>query len=195
MSKKSLKQKVMYTLGTGVLACTFAFTPVATTSVAHANYDTWNDIAQAIGKATQIKVQYDEVKRQIITWSNNVYKACLPETIQNIMKQVKKLSGTGGGSSSGTQTTNDYAFLLAEIEIFGTTTYSVSGEGSQYQYFKNATSNRYKKPVYNTYNSARWWERSPRSGSSYNFCIVNSNGRADNDGASYAYGLAPCFCI
>ena len=43
MSKKSLKQKVMYTLGTGALACTFAFTPVATTSVAHANYDTWNE--------------------------------------------------------------------------------------------------------------------------------------------------------
>ena len=59
MSKKSLKQKVMYTLGTGALACTFAFTPVATTSVAHANYDTWNDIAQAIGTAAQIKAQYD----------------------------------------------------------------------------------------------------------------------------------------
>ena len=84
MSKKSLKQKVMYTLGTGALACTFAFTPVATTSVAHANYDTWNDIAQAIGKATQIKVEYDEVKRQIITWSNNAKEQdkILKETVE-----------------------------------------------------------------------------------------------------------------
>ena len=67
MSKKSLKQKVMYTLGTGAQACTFVFTPVATTSVAHANNDAWNDISKAIGTATQIKAQYDEVKSQIIT--------------------------------------------------------------------------------------------------------------------------------
>ena len=50
------------------------------------------------------------------TWCNNVYKKCLPTYIQNMMKQVKKLTSVGNRSST-IKTSNDYAFLPSEIEI------------------------------------------------------------------------------
>lgn len=64
----------------------------------------------------------------------------LPTALKNVLKSVNKLSGTGGGSTSGTQTTHDKLFLLSEVEIFGTTTYSVPGEGTQYAYYKAGNS-------------------------------------------------------
>lgn len=129
------------------------------------------------------------------TWCDTVYKECLPTYIQNMMKQVKKLTSAGGQSST-IKTSNDYAFLPSEIEIFGSTKYSFTGEGKQYQYFKNATANRYKKPRYNSsYVSGYWWKRSPLSGNSNSFCIVNVDGDADHSGASSAFGVAPCLCI
>lgn len=130
------------------------------------------------------------------TWCNNVYFAALPTTWQNMVKTVNKKSGTGGGSSSGTEVTADKIFLAAEIEVFGSTNYSVAGEGSQYQYYKNATANRYKMPKWNSsYVSNYWWERSPRSGYASFFCIVHSSGGANYDNANYASGVAPCLCI
>ena len=127
-------------------------------------------------------------------WCNNVYKKCLPAYIQNMMKQVNKL--TSAESQNGTiKTSNDYAFLLSEIEIFGRITHSFAGEGKQYQYFKNATANNYKKPRYGSiYASGYYWERSPRSASNH-FCGVSIDGSASYDDASGAYGVAPCLCI
>lgn len=129
------------------------------------------------------------------TWCNNVYKKCLPTYIQNMMKQVRKL--TSEGSQSNTiKTSNDYAFLPSEIEIFGSTTHSFAGEGKQYQYFKNATANRYKKPRYSsTYVSGQYWTRSPLSSSGNSFCSVYRDGNADTSGAGNARGVAPCLCI
>lgn len=121
----------------------------------------------------------------------STYKSQLPEALRNVIKTVKKKSGTGGGSSSGTQQTNDDLFLLSEIEIFGTTTYSVAGEGTQYEWYK-AGNSRIKKvngPAYD------WWERSPRSGNTDNFCIVNSSGNAADNGAYNSYGVSFGFCV
>lgn len=129
------------------------------------------------------------------TWCNNVYKECLPTYIQNMMKQVKKLT-SAGSQSSAIKASNDYAFLPSEIEIFGSTTHSFAGEGEQYQYFKNTTANRYKKPRYDSdYVSGRWWERSPHSDSSQSFCFVNIIGNVDTYDAHFTYGIAPCLCI
>jgi hypothetical protein len=129
------------------------------------------------------------------TWCNNVYKKCLPTYIQNMMKQVRKL--TSEGSQSNTiKTSNDYAFLPSEIEIFGSTTHSFAGEGKQYQYFKNATANRYKKPRYSsTYVSGQYWTRSPYSSGSDSFCGVGRGGSANADSASNTGGIVPCLCI
>lgn len=128
-------------------------------------------------------------------WCNNVYKGCLPTYIQNMMKQVKKPT-LAGSKNNMIKTSNDYAFLPSEIEIFGSTTYSFAGEGKQYQYFKNATANRYKKPRYSSdYVSGYYWTRSPVSGDSYSFCDINKDGNVGAGNASRTFGIAPCLCI
>ena len=40
-----------------------------------------------------------------------------------------------------------------------------------------------------------WWECSPNSGNSNNFCNVNNNGNANNNNASNTNGLSPFGCI
>lgn len=118
-------------------------------------------------------------------------KGYLPSAWQTAIKAVNKISGVGGGSSSGTETVSDSCFLLAEIEIFGSTAYSVSGEGTQYAYYSAGNSKVKTKS-----GSARyWWERSPLSGDSYNFCGVVSSGDADYSYASDSYGVAFGFCV
>lgn len=118
-------------------------------------------------------------------------KGYLPDDWEAIIKPVNKASGTGGGSSSGTETVSDSCFLLAEVEIFGSISWSVSGEGTQYAYYKAGNSK-----VKNRSGSAYyWWERSPRSGTSSGFCRVSSSGNATNAGASSSYGVAFGFCV
>ena len=115
----------------------------------------------------------------------------LPAALKNVLKSVNKRSGTGGGSTSGTQTTHDKLFLLSEVEIFGTTTYSVPGEGTQYAYYK-AGNNKVKK-VNGSANY--WWERSPRSGNTTSFCRVTNSGGAGSNVASYSDGVSFGFCV
>lgn len=115
----------------------------------------------------------------------------LPSAWRSVIKPVNKKAGTGDGSSSGTETVSDSCFLLAVVEIFGKTTYSVSGEGSQYAYYKAGNST-----VKNRSGTARnWWGRSPHSGSSSSFCGVMDDGRADYAGASTTRGVAFGFCV
>lgn len=121
----------------------------------------------------------------------STYKSQLPAALRNVIKTVKKKSGTGGGSSSGTQQTNDDLFLLSEIEIFGTTTYSVAGEGTQYEWYK-AGNSRIKKVNGSAY---YWWERSPGSGSTISFCCVSSSGNAGNNDAANSRGVSFGFCV
>lgn len=114
----------------------------------------------------------------------------MPAEVKAAIRDVQKKSSAGNQSSS-IQTTNDKLFLLSEIEIFGSTTYSFAGEGKQYDYYKAGNSK-----VKNLSGSAgSWWERSPRSSSSAAFCLVLSNGTADANGASFSYGVAFGFCF
>lgn len=130
------------------------------------------------------------------TWCNNVFFSALPSVWRSMVKIVNKKSGTGGGSSSDTEITADKIFLAAEIEIFGSRKYSVDGEGTQYQYYKNATANIYKMPKWSSsYVSHVYWERSPRSGNSADFCVVSTNGNANYNSANDERGVAPCLCI
>lgn len=121
----------------------------------------------------------------------STYKSQLPAALRNVIKTVKKKSGTGGGSSSGTQQTNDDLFLLSEIEIFGTTTYSVAGEGTQYEWYK-AGNSRIKKV---NGSADYWWERSPGSGGTDGFCSVNGSGGANSNNADYSRGVSFGFCV
>ena len=109
---------------------------------------------------------------------------------QNVIKQVNKLSSAGSKSTT-IETTADKLFLLSEVEIFGSTTYSASGEGSQYAYYKAGNSK-----VKNVGSSANdWWERSPFTNYSTYFCSVGSNGSANSNYAGYSYGVAFGFCV
>ena len=118
-------------------------------------------------------------------------KGYLPSAWQTAIKPVNKASGTGGGSSSGTETVSDNCFLLAEVEIFGNTTNSVAGEGVQYAYYKAGNSK-----IKNQNGSAYlWWERSPASGGSDVFCFVYTSGSASNYYANVPVGVAFCFCV
>lgn len=118
-------------------------------------------------------------------------KGYLPDDWEAIIKPVNKASGTGGGSSSGTETVSDSCFLLAEIEIFGSTTYSVSGEGTQYAYYK-AGNSKVKNKSGSAYN---WWERSPNSSVSKYFCLVDEDGTAYKRSSIGGCGVAFCFCV
>ena len=112
------------------------------------------------------------------TWCNNVYYNAMPSTLQPIFKQFTNTTGVGGGATSGLQTTTDYFALPAEKEIFGTKTYSQSDEAAaltQFTYYATSA-NRIK--YYSTSNAYQWWERSPRSDDSNNFCFVYSGGTA-----------------
>ena len=120
-----------------------------------------------------------------------IMKGSLPDDWEAIIKPVNKASGTGSYSASGTTTVSDSCFLLAEIEIFGSTTYSVSGEGTQYAYYKAGNSKVKKKSG----SSYRWWERSPHSYNSDRFCSISINGNANISLSSGVYGVAFGFCV
>ena len=114
----------------------------------------------------------------------------MPAEVKAAIRDVQKKSSAGNQSSS-IQTTNDKLFLLSEIEIFGSTTYSFAGEGKQYAYYQAGNSK-----VKNLSGSAySWWERSPRSSNSTYFCCVHSNGGAVAYNASTSRGVAFGFCF
>lgn len=118
-------------------------------------------------------------------------KGYMPATWQTVIKPVNKVSGSGDGSSIGTVKVSDECFLLSEIEVFGSTTYSVSGEGTQYAYYKAGNSK-----VKNRSGSADdWRERSPRSGTNIHFCRVDIDGTASSYAAINSIGVAFGFCV
>lgn len=118
---------------------------------------------------------------------------CLPAELQSVIKEVKKPTGTGGGSSSGTEDVNCKLFLLSEIEV-GLHSYSVEGEGEAYPIFTDANS---RKKYYEgeSETAHTWWLRSPRGGGSAGFCSVSSSGNAYSGVTSYSYGVAFGFSI
>lgn len=128
------------------------------------------------------------------TWCNDVYYNALPDSFKSMVKPVKKLTSAGAQSTT-INTTVVKVFLLSEVEIYGTTTNSVAGEGSQYTYYETA-SNRYKNPKWSSSShSCIYWQRSPHGSNSAFFGSVYSNGSAGYFSASGTYGLAPCLCI
>ena len=119
-----------------------------------------------------------------------VILSLMPTEVQNGIREVNKLTSAGNKSST-INTTADKLFLLSEVEIFGSTSYSAAGEGTQYDYYKAGNSKVKKRNG----SAAYWWERSPRASNSAFFCLVGSNGNANDDIASNAYGVAFGFCF
>ena len=116
--------------------------------------------------------------------------ALMSTEVQNGIREVNKLTSAGSRSST-INTTADKLFLLSEIEIFGKITCSVSGEGTQYDYYKVGNSK-----VKNYNGSANyWWQRSPYINNYRNFCAVSNRGIADYISANDVYCVAFAFCF
>lgn len=116
--------------------------------------------------------------------------ALMPTEVQNGIREVSKKASVGGASST-IETVSDKLFLLSEVEIFGSTSYSAAGEGTQYDYYKAGNS----KVKNRNGSAATWWERSPSASNSTIFCLVYSNGNANGSNASRARGVAFGFCF
>ena len=116
--------------------------------------------------------------------------ALMPPEVQSGIREVNKRTSAGSQSST-INTTADKLFLLSEIEIFGSVSYSKSGEGTQYDYYKEGNS---KVKNYNG-GALTWWERSPHGSNSTYFCNVYRSGDADYDGSGYEIGVAFGFCF
>ena len=114
----------------------------------------------------------------------------MPTEVQNGIREVNKLTSSDNQSAT-INTTADKLFLLSEIEIFGSVSYSKSGEGTQYDYYK-AGNSKVKKFNGSAYS---WWERSPYGSGSTSFCCVNYNGPAGSSFASFSFGVAFAFCF
>lgn len=116
--------------------------------------------------------------------------AKMPENIRNGIRAVDKRTATSG-SSSIIKTTSDKLFTFSEMEVYGSTSNSYSGEGKQYDYYKAGNSK--VKKVGST--ASQWWLRSPGRGYSASFCTVNTDGSVNGYDNSGSYGVCFGFCF
>lgn len=89
---------------------------------------------------------------------------------------------------------DDYMFLPAEKEVFGTRSQSPATEANaltRFAYYKNGGS----KIKSLSGSAVYWWLRSVRYKYSNSFCVVNPSGDATYYFASFDSGAAPCFCV
>lgn len=114
----------------------------------------------------------------------------LQSDLKSVIKAVDKYT-SAGSQANAINVTSDKLFLLAEVEIFGGTTYAKPGEGEQYEWYK--AGNTKVKKVSGT--AGWWWERSPYGSDDTRFCYVDSNGNASYYNASFSGGVAFGFCI
>lgn len=114
----------------------------------------------------------------------------MPADVQSGIREVNKISSSGGKKPS-LETTKDNLFLLSEVEVFGSSSNSLSGEGTQYDYYKagNSTVKNFNGSAYD------WWERSPTSNSTRYYCNVKSTGSSVNSSANVTRGVAFGFCF
>ena len=166
-----------------------------------------DDYADGSGKAPltfQLHDCYGETKNMNSSntnsggWKNSAMRtthlpailSLMPTEVQSGIREVNKLT-SAGNQSAAINTTADKMFLLSEIEIFGSLSYSKSGEGTQYNYYKAGNS---KVKKFNG-SAHHWWERSPRGSNSTRFCTVDTVGIANYNLASNASGVAFGFCF
>lgn len=117
-------------------------------------------------------------------------KNSLSASWRSAIKSVRR-KVSAGSQSTTINTVDDDLFVPTEVEVFGTTTYSVAGEGDQYAYYKAGNSK--VKKVNGSAHS--WWECSPNASTSAHFCFVSYNGGATTNYASSSNGVALGFCV
>ena len=123
----------------------------------------------------------------------------LPSDLQSVIKQVNK-KATAGGASTSITTSADKLWLLAEVEVDGTTSAGYADEGEQYEYWKTVkdgtvAADRIKYLSNGSGSASYWWLRSPNVSHSTNFRYFNSTGAVYYSGANYTRGVSFGFCV
>lgn len=121
----------------------------------------------------------------------------LPDDVKAVIRPVEKRTSVGNTSTSR-KTTNDYAFLLSEVEIIGTTYSSVTGEGTQYDYYNsyaNTADLKVKKLSNGSGSANSWWGRSPCKSDTSTFCGVMSYGSLGRFDSTGSLGVSFAFCV
>lgn len=124
----------------------------------------------------------------------NSLLAALPADLRAVMQSVNKYTDNTGHSSnsSGAVTvTEDFLFLLAEFELYGSRTYANQYERNsqqQYDYFKAGNPKTFGK--HNATGTVVWaWSRSPSYYNNFNFVVFDTVGTAGIYGATHSGGL------
>lgn len=123
----------------------------------------------------------------------------LPSDLQGVIKQVNK-KATAGGASTSITTSADKLWLLAEVEVDGTTSAGYAGEGEQYEYWKTVkdgtvAADRIKYLSNGSGSANIWWLRSPYVSISAYFRSFHSSGYVSYDVANGARGVSFGFCV
>lgn len=130
---------------------------------------------------------------EMYSWLQDTLLPTLPSDLQAVLKSVNKK--TSAGSQSTTINTNAMkVFLFAEIEVLGSTIFSIPGEGSRYSYFATAA-DRIKYLSNGSGSANDWWERSPFGNTSTNFCSVSSKGIVGVTDSDSSKGVCFGFCV
>lgn len=150
----------------------------------------------AVDCVTSAKMNSDEINSG--GWEKCLMRTSTMPTLQsgmpNTLAQVK-VPYVDYNNQSTILYSDDYMFLPAEKEVFGTSEYSPTTEANaltQFAYYKNGGS---KIKNFSGPTIYGWWLRSVNYDIGSEFCLVNDSGRAAQNGASFVYGAAPCFCV
>lgn len=168
------------------------------------NHDDYSDGSGKAPLTFQLHDCYNIAKAMHSTGSNTMgWEKCsmrvehlpiilkhMPADVQSGIREVNKISANGGRSTL-LVTTKDSLFLLSEVEVFGSSSNSLSGQGTQYGYYKagNGTVKNFNGSAYD------WWERSTSTGSTRYYCVVKSTGSSINANADTIRGVAFAFCF
>lgn len=118
------------------------------------------------GAPGEISIESSDLRSEMRSTMLGWFPADLKSLIKNVNKKT-----SAGNKSSTIKTTSENLWIPSEVEVFGSTPNSYSGEGTQYPYYKNADNRR--KMDY-------WWERSPYKSDARAFCFVESDGSAQS---------------
>lgn len=124
----------------------------------------------------------------------------LPSDLQGVIKQVNK-KATAGSQSTSITTSADKLWLLAEVEVDGTTSAGYADEGEQYEYWKTVkdgtvAADRIKYLSNGSGSANGWWLRSPNVSSSTYFRGFGSTGVVGSyGGANVTRGVSFGFCV
>ena len=123
----------------------------------------------------------------------------LPSDLQGVIKQVNK-KATAGSQSTSITTSADKLWLLAEVEVDGTTSAGYADEGEQYEYWKTVkdgtvAADRIKYLSNGSGSAYSWWLRSPNVSYSTYFRGFASTGVVGSSSAHNTRGVSFGFCV